>query len=416
MYRFATIAAFIFALPLISVAQTSGPDSGSVQGLAAGLLLLINNYLIPFLISLAVLFFIYNVVRYFILQSHDVEGRAAARQLALWGITALAFIMAFWGIIYFVIQGFGLDNAISEHCRPVPDFINPLGYECDGGSAENPHDGIGGVPYDPTDNPHEGVGGAGNGNDTQPTDNDAEHTTPLQPGMGGDADSEDFDSPADSSPSSTTIEDDARLLTSDFFNGGMQRLRLGEANAAALLEDGYFADLYIDGQGNFNDLERLQAMYRLNQLGEVDTNTMDRYLNAINEEREEAGLSPISASEVANSIAIDTSDQPQFIADERSEIGQEVREGLEAHNQRTIRNELSETQIDNLVNNVTDPTASYAIRRQRMQAMLGDNPQGIEYLQIGESADREPNYELKQKLYDQLNTERMYDGDFSEFF
>ena len=402
MSRILLVGGALFSLPLVSTAQTSG----SVQGLSAGLLLLINNYLIPFLISLAVLFFIYNIVRYFILQSHDVEGRTAARQLALWGIIGLTFIMAFWGIIYFVIQGFGIET--EPDCYVVPDFISETGYICTTGSpgtAAPTPEGPGVSPG--ADSTSEPIGtGTGSDSDTGTGTGSA----PALPEPGSD-DSDPF--PGSDDPVPSQLERDIQDSVLEFFDERLGNL-FGTSNESAIIDSGIFADLHQPGgESQFNDLERLQGLYRLNQLGAVDTETLDNYLDAVNDERTASGLDPISASEVANSIAIPTDQQPSFVGEERSAITTEIREGLSDHNQRAQTGvEFNELYAES----VTDPTEPYAIRRQRMELLLGDNDDGIIYLQSGEFTDAGPDEELEHRLYNYLNTERLYDGNFDEFF
>ena len=93
-------------LPQISQAATTG----SLQSLLSGIGGVLNNILIPFIIALAFLFFIINVVRFFIIKGHDPEGQKNARYLAFYSIATFVFIFSFWGIINFLIGGFGLNN------------------------------------------------------------------------------------------------------------------------------------------------------------------------------------------------------------------------------------------------------------------------------------------------------------------
>ena len=58
----------------------------SLQAFLAQIILFLNYVIIPLLIALAFLFFIWNAFRYFILESNSEEGRTKARRLALYGI------------------------------------------------------------------------------------------------------------------------------------------------------------------------------------------------------------------------------------------------------------------------------------------------------------------------------------------
>jgi hypothetical protein len=70
----------------------------------------LNSTVVPFIIALAGLVFIWNAARYFIIQSAEEEARRKARALALWGIIAFVFLLSLWGIINIFVQGFGFDN------------------------------------------------------------------------------------------------------------------------------------------------------------------------------------------------------------------------------------------------------------------------------------------------------------------
>ena len=72
------------------------------------------------LFPLAFLFFLVNVVRYFILGGGNEESREKARSFALWGLLALVVLFAIWGIVGLVVNVFnlsGTDTAI------VPDYM-----------------------------------------------------------------------------------------------------------------------------------------------------------------------------------------------------------------------------------------------------------------------------------------------------
>ncbi len=89
----------LLLLPVFVHAQTP------LQDLGTGLAGFITNGVIPFIFAMALLFFVYNVLRFFILGSAEPEGRENAKKLAMYGIIALVFIVAFWGIVTFILEG-----------------------------------------------------------------------------------------------------------------------------------------------------------------------------------------------------------------------------------------------------------------------------------------------------------------------
>lgn len=70
----------------------------------------IGSVLIPFLFALALLFFLWNVARYFIFNADDQNAREQAKKLALYAVAGFVFLVSIWGIINVIIRGFDLDG------------------------------------------------------------------------------------------------------------------------------------------------------------------------------------------------------------------------------------------------------------------------------------------------------------------
>lgn len=95
------IAVALLAVPGFAFAQTLGSVLGTVQGLL--------DALIPFLITLAVLYFFWGVAQY-ILKSDDEEGRRNARNIMIYGIIALFVIVGVWGLVGVIADTFGIQT------------------------------------------------------------------------------------------------------------------------------------------------------------------------------------------------------------------------------------------------------------------------------------------------------------------
>jgi hypothetical protein len=64
----------------------------------------IANYeIVPFIIALAFLFFIWGVFQYFFLGATDSEKQAQGRSFVLWSVLALAVIFSVWGLVNIVL-------------------------------------------------------------------------------------------------------------------------------------------------------------------------------------------------------------------------------------------------------------------------------------------------------------------------
>lgn len=98
--------------PLLVSADGGGlfdAETGNFGDFATGLTNLINQFLIPLFIAIAVLGFIWGVFKYFILGSDDEEKRKEGRSLMLYAIIGFVAIVALWGIVEFVAGAFGAE-------------------------------------------------------------------------------------------------------------------------------------------------------------------------------------------------------------------------------------------------------------------------------------------------------------------
>ncbi len=97
----------LLLLPMVTLAQinTTYFDVG-----AGGINAIIDQILIPLVIALAVLVFLWGVFKAFILGGTDEGKRAEGRQLMLWGIIAFVVMVGIWGVIELVQVLFGVDS------------------------------------------------------------------------------------------------------------------------------------------------------------------------------------------------------------------------------------------------------------------------------------------------------------------
>src|SRR3989338_7863918 len=72
---------------------------------------LINGAIIPLIGSLAVAMFIWGVVQY-VINDGDEAKRQKGRDLMVWGIIGLTFMIGVWGIVKIVGSTFGIEYAI----------------------------------------------------------------------------------------------------------------------------------------------------------------------------------------------------------------------------------------------------------------------------------------------------------------
>jgi hypothetical protein len=106
-------------LPSISFAQSLRriDDINSLSNR----LISIGNLVIYLLVSVGVIFIVYNVVFYFI--KADAKDRSESGLNILWGIVGLAIIVSLWGLVNFLIQTFYTEPNITPDRFPNANFI-----------------------------------------------------------------------------------------------------------------------------------------------------------------------------------------------------------------------------------------------------------------------------------------------------
>lgn len=88
---------------------------------------LLLSWIVPVLIALAVVYFIWGVIQYTI--STDDEAKKGARSKIIQGLIGLFIIIAFWGIIKVVTNTFGIGPGTTPVLPCVPNVA--AGIYCD---------------------------------------------------------------------------------------------------------------------------------------------------------------------------------------------------------------------------------------------------------------------------------------------
>mgnify|MGYP000860289124 FL=1 len=73
----------------------------------------IINPLISFLFALAILYFIYGMVK-FLANSADEEARITGRNHMMWGIIGITIMLGVWTLINMALHTFGIQNVDPE--------------------------------------------------------------------------------------------------------------------------------------------------------------------------------------------------------------------------------------------------------------------------------------------------------------
>lgn len=119
--RFITLLGLgLLAMPLLTFAANNNCNSvqsGTIQSVIC-IIGNILNTLIPILVVLAVFYFIWGVVKYFI--SDDEEAKKKGRSMIINGLIGLVVIVAMWGLVAIITKTFDLNGQVNVTVPCVP--------------------------------------------------------------------------------------------------------------------------------------------------------------------------------------------------------------------------------------------------------------------------------------------------------
>lgn len=75
---------------------------------SGGIIAVINDYLVPTLVTVALIVFLFGIAKAYIISSASEQERAKGHQLILWGIIGFVVILSVWGIVEIITTLFGL--------------------------------------------------------------------------------------------------------------------------------------------------------------------------------------------------------------------------------------------------------------------------------------------------------------------
>jgi fumarate reductase subunit D len=76
--------------------------------------------LVPFIIALTVLFFLWGIFR-LVFSAKDSDARAEARGFIIWGVIGIAVMVSVWGLVNFLSGSFALNNTVK-----VDNLLPPI--------------------------------------------------------------------------------------------------------------------------------------------------------------------------------------------------------------------------------------------------------------------------------------------------
>lgn len=122
IYSLSTTA--LLALPAVINAQNNvfPPDGGGFGDLLSNILEFTNEVLIPFIIGIGFLVFVYGMFKYFIAGGQNEDKQKEGKDLMIYATLGFVLIVVFWGIINLLASSTGLEGEQLRD-RPVVETI-----------------------------------------------------------------------------------------------------------------------------------------------------------------------------------------------------------------------------------------------------------------------------------------------------
>lgn len=115
------LAFIVASMPLLAFAAADIHDINSLTGTLTS----IGNVVIQLLIAFAVIYIIFNVVRY-IMSSNDPAKRKEIGAGILYGIVGLFVILSIWGLVAILTGSFNTQNRPPKEQFPVIEPTTPV--------------------------------------------------------------------------------------------------------------------------------------------------------------------------------------------------------------------------------------------------------------------------------------------------
>lgn len=109
----------LVALPSITLAGDGGIAGGETTGSAIGefmtnVLNFITAVVLPFILAIGFLVFVWGIFKYFILGGANDEAKESGKSLIMYAIGGFVVILAFWGIVNIISNGLGLEDSLDS--------------------------------------------------------------------------------------------------------------------------------------------------------------------------------------------------------------------------------------------------------------------------------------------------------------
>lgn len=119
-------SATLLALPSLVVVNAqagggivNGGTGGEFGQLLINILTFTNNVLIPFIIGLGFLVFVWGMFKYFVLGGADSDKQKEGKDLMIYATLGFVAIIIFWGVVNFVVNSIGITDTTLDRIPQV---------------------------------------------------------------------------------------------------------------------------------------------------------------------------------------------------------------------------------------------------------------------------------------------------------
>lgn len=122
MRRLQLISGSVTALllsPMLALAAFD-PSGGAFGTLLENILVFANNVLIPFIIGIGFLVFVWGMFQFFIAGGSNDEAKEKGKSLMIYATLGFVLIIVFWGIINLLASSTGMDGETVDNLPSIP--------------------------------------------------------------------------------------------------------------------------------------------------------------------------------------------------------------------------------------------------------------------------------------------------------
>lgn len=111
-----------FGAPASAFAQ-GGINTSAITPYSQGIVDLINGVIVPVLLAIAFLIFLWGLYKYFIWNNDSESEKMEGRKFAMWGIIGFVVIFSVWALVGIVRSTLSFSN----EANPAAPTFNPAG-------------------------------------------------------------------------------------------------------------------------------------------------------------------------------------------------------------------------------------------------------------------------------------------------